>query len=121
MGFLWGLWSPGWDSPDSRVRNVKETLRGDDTVRNALQYYRDSIDLSPADFLGDRPSIDDVPLVRTPTLVLYGENDGCIGPELFDRPDEVIEECRLVRVREAGHFLHRERPEVVGEEVLAWV
>jgi pimeloyl-ACP methyl ester carboxylesterase len=53
--------------------------------------------------------------------VICGENDGCIGPELFEHADEVIEECRVVRVRDAGHFMHQERPDVVGSEVVGFV
>lgn len=120
--FLWGLWSPEWSYPPERIERVKETFRAEGTVENALQYYRDTVELSPSALFGDgRPSLAEVPPVETPTLVLCGEDDGCIGPELFDRADEVIDECRVVRVRDAGHFLHRERPDVVGEEILSWV
>lgn len=121
VDFLWGLWSPGWDYPDSRIQNVKETFRAEGTVENALQYYRDTVEFPLPELVRDRPSIGDVPPVRTPTLVVHGENDGCIGPGLFEHADEVIEECRVVRVREAGHFVHQERPEAVCEEILEWV
>lgn len=119
--FLWGLWSPGWDYPDARIQSVEETFRAEGTVENALQYYRDTVDLSTQLLAGDRPSFDDVQQVRTPTLLVCGENDGCIGPELFEHADEFIDVCRVVRVREAGHFVHEERPDVVCEEILEWV
>lgn len=120
--FLWGLWSPGWEYPSARINEVKETFRAEGTVEHALQYYRDTVRPSLRQLATGGPqSVDDVPPVRTPTLVLCGEDDGCIGPELFDYADAVIEECRVVRVREAGHFLHQERPDVVTDEILAWV
>lgn len=122
VDFLWGLWSPGWDYPEARISDVKETFRAEETVEAALQYYRDTVTLSiPELFTEGPPSLADVPPIRTPTLVICGEDDGCIGPELFDHADEVIEECRVVRVREAGHFVHQERPDVVCEEILEWL
>lgn len=122
IDFLWGLWSPGWDRPDSRIEAVKETFDTGETTANALQYYRDTVGSSLASLRGgDRPSLTDVQPVRTPTLLLCGADDGCIPPKLFDHADSIVEECRVVRVREAGHFMHQERPEVVGDEIVAWL
>ena len=124
--FLWGLWSPGWDYPSERIEAVTGTLRTGDTVEYAVQYYRDTVRPQAASLAGSlvgpgRPSLDAVPPVRTPTLVAYGDRDGCIDPELFAHAGEIIDDCRVVRVPGAGHFLHRERPEAVGEEVVEYV
>lgn len=121
IDFLWGTWSPGWDYPDSRINDVKETFRADGTVENALQYYRDTMRLPVPRFGEDRPSMGDVPPIRTPTLLISGERDGCIAPELFERADEVIEDCRVVRVPQAGHFMHQERPDAVGDEIVTFL
>ncbi len=124
--FLWGLWSPGWDYPPERIEAVRETLRTGDTVEHAVQYYRDTVRPQAASLAeslvgpGD-PSLESVPPVRTPTLVVYGDRDGCIGPALFEHADEIVEDCRLVRVRDAGHFLHQERPDAVGETVVSFL
>ena len=124
--FLWGLWSPGWDYPDERIEAVTETLRTGDTADRAVQYYRDTVrpqvsSLARSLVRLDPPSTDDVAPVRTPTLVVAGRQDGCIGPEMFEHADEIIEECRVVRIRGAGHFVHQERPDVVGEEVASFL
>lgn len=119
--FLWGIWSPNWEYPDSRIREVKETFRAEGTVEAALQYYRDIVGSSISSVVrGDWPSIDDVPPIRTPTLVLAGEEDGCIGPALFEHADAIIDECRVTRVRDAGHFMQQEKPEVVSEEIVGF-
>lgn len=121
IDFLWGLWSPGWDYPDARINDVKETFRAAGTVENALQYYRDIVS-PPVPSVGEgRPSIEDVPPVRTPTLVISGERDGCIGPELFEHAGEIIEDCRVLRVPGAGHFMHQERPEAVCDEIVSFL
>lgn len=119
--FLWGLWSPGWDYPEARINDVKETFRAEGTVENALAYYRDTVSLPTAGVVGDRPSVADVPPIRTPTLVVCGERDGCIGPELFAHAGAIIKECRVVRVPGAGHFMHQERPEAVCEEIVGFL
>lgn len=121
IDFLWGLWSPGWDYPDARINDVKETFRAEGTAENALQYYRDIVS-PPVPSIGEeRPSIGDVPPIRTPTLVICGERDGCIGPELFERAGEIIDDCRVLKVPEAGHFMHQERPEAVCDEIVSFL
>jgi pimeloyl-ACP methyl ester carboxylesterase len=60
--------------------------------------------------------------IAVPGLVVAGANDGCIGPGLFVGADEAFAgRCRCIRIGGAGHFVHRERPDVVAEEVLQFV
>lgn len=124
--FLWATWSPGWDYPAERLESVKGTFRTRNTTERALQYYRDMFrgqaswlvnSLAALEF----PSTDDVPPITTPTLVICGADDGCIGPALFEHADEMIEDCRVVRVTDAGHFMHQERPDVVGDEIVTFL
>lgn len=111
--FLWSTWSPGWEYPEARIEAVKETLRSPGTPTAALEYYRQS----PPFRTGGSPAQFD-----TSALVLYGADDGCIDPALFAGADEAFAgDCRVVRVRDAGHFLHREQPDAVAEELLAWI
>lgn len=110
--FLWSSWSPGWDYPEARVEAVKDTLRAPGTTTAALEYYRQS----PPFRAGGPPAEFD-----TSALVLCGDEDGCIGPSLFaGATDAFTGECRVGRVRGAGHFLHRERPDAVAGELLDW-
>ena len=126
MEFLWGLWSPGWDYPPERIEAVTETLRTGDTVEYAVQYYRDTVRPQTASLAGSlvgpgRPSLDAVPPVRTPTLVAYGDQDGCIRPVTVrarGRDNRRLSGRPGPRRR---HFLHRERPEAVGEEVVSFL
>jgi len=123
---LWALWSPGWDYPDDRIESVTETFRTGDTADNAIQYYRDTVrpqvSALATDLLGGSPpSTDDVPPIETPTLVIAGADDGCIGTDLFEHADEMIEDCRVVRIADAGHFMHQERPAVVGDQVVEYL
>lgn len=118
LEFLWSTWSPGWDYPRERVERVKATFREGDTVEHALAYYRQM-------FAGVVDSLADGPPERrtfdTPALLLTGADDGCIGTGLYDDAGEEFRRSRVVRVRDAGHFLHAERPGVVAGELAAFL
>ncbi|WP_436903056.1 alpha/beta fold hydrolase [Halovenus halobia] len=115
---LWALWSPGWED-DDHIESVKETFRSEGTPEAALQYYRQFVNPAVKDLARNgRPTLDSLPPIDVPGLVITGEQDGCIGAELFERAAELFTaECRVVKIREAGHFMHRERPAVVAEEI----
>jgi pimeloyl-ACP methyl ester carboxylesterase len=124
LELLWGLWSPSWDYPGERIESVKATFSEGETVENALAYYRQFVGPAARRVVssGRLPSFDGRRRIEVPTLVLAGEEDGAIGPGLFDRADEAFDaRCRVVRVNGAGHFLHQERPDVVGEEVVSFL
>lgn len=117
---LYGAWSPGF-ADDAHLTRVKKTLAVGTTAANAVAYYRDmvavTVDRIAADGVRD-PAEGRV--FETPTLLLTGADDRCIGTELYDRAGEAFETCRVGRVRDAGHFLHRERPDVVAAELRSW-
>jgi pimeloyl-ACP methyl ester carboxylesterase len=117
---LWNLWSPGWDYSDGRIESVRETFRTGDTADAALQYYRQFVNPLVSDLARNgRPDPDDAPPIEVPGLVIAGADDGCIGPALFENAAEAFDaDARVVRIRDAGHFVHRERPDVVAEEVV---
>jgi pimeloyl-ACP methyl ester carboxylesterase len=122
--FLWGIWSPSWDYPGERIESVKATLAAGETVENALAYYRQITGTALGRILvrGELPGMDREPHIEVPTLVLAGAQDGCIGPGLFEGLEGAFDaRCRVVRIADAGHFLHQERPEVVGEEVVSFL
>jgi pimeloyl-ACP methyl ester carboxylesterase len=125
VAFLWGLWSHTWQYPPERFDAVRETLDTDETLENALKYYRQiSGGLFRRVVTGRTPAVDDEPHVQVPTLVLHGAEDGCMAPELFEDIGGVFAEGtphRVVRVPGAGHFLHQERPDVVGEELIGFL
>jgi pimeloyl-ACP methyl ester carboxylesterase len=121
--FLWGLWSPGWDYQRSRIQSVKATLDRDDTVEHALSYYRQIVGGGLKDMVrGGPPSPDEGSTIDVPALLVTGARDGCIGTELFEDADRAFDaDCRVLRVEEAGHFVHQERPSVVGDEVVRFL
>ena len=127
---LWNLWSPGWDYSERRIESVKDTFERPGTVEAALAYYRQFADqlvrTPPFGGSGGGGGRGDGDSggggIEVPGLLVAGARDGCIGAELFADADAAFEaRCRVVSVRGAGHFMHRERPDVVSEEILRFV
>jgi pimeloyl-ACP methyl ester carboxylesterase len=58
--------------------------------------------------------------IRTPTLVLWGEQDGWLAPDFGRRLAEAIPNAHLLAVANAGHFLPEDQPRSLAE-TLAWL
>lgn len=118
---LWKRWSPGWDVPDLVIDSVIATLSQPGVASAALGYYRSMYRLwSPesrqALALANDP-------VRVPTLVLAGENDGCISPVMFERCMAPVLLPGFVESRQisgVGHFLHLEKPDQILDRTLGF-
>lgn len=118
LELLWRTWSPGWDYPRERVARVKATFREDDTVANALAYYRQMVrGVATSVFRNGMPTRR---TFATPVLVMTGADDGCIDTALFDDIGTDFDSARVVRVPDAGHFCHWERAGVVADELATW-
>lgn len=119
---LWRDWSPGWHCPPEHLQAVKSTFRQPGVVRAALEYYRAFV--RPWSPSGRRTQELLATRLQVPTLALTGENDGCIDTRLFEqqmRVEDFPAGLRVVRVSDCGHFLHRERPELVNSLLLDWL
>ena len=55
--------------------------------------------------------------LATPTLVLFGTRDRVIPPEMGRYYKELMPNCHLVFVYDAGHAIGTERPEAFAEVV----
>jgi pimeloyl-ACP methyl ester carboxylesterase len=115
---LWADWSPGHDAADD-VEAAKRCLRDPANLAAALGYYRAILGTTAPD-----PALADVQAATAaptpqPTLYLHGRDDGCIGVELTRTAEAGLGPGSRVEVVDgAGHFLHLERPDVVGALVV---
>ena len=55
------------------------------------------------------------PKIRIPTLVIWGLRDKALLPLQLEGLDALVEDLRIVRVPDAGHFVPWEKPEPVVE------
>jgi pimeloyl-ACP methyl ester carboxylesterase len=120
---LWRDWSPGWEPPADHLHAVTETLAIPGVLTAALGYYRALFDPSRRDpDRGDLLHAVEAGPVAVPTLLLMGENDGCVGPEMAEGAERVFTASYQKEVlRRVGHFLHLERPDLVSGLVLSWL
>jgi pimeloyl-ACP methyl ester carboxylesterase len=77
-------------------------------------------DRAAAALYGWRPYMHDPALaqwlhrVRVPSLVVWGDNDGIVGPEYGERLSRSLPDARFARVARAGHYPQVERPDEVA-------
>lgn len=76
-------------------------------MRGPVNYYRAA--------LRSRIDFRTWPRVRVPTLLVWGDRDIALRPELADRTEALVDApFRLHRIPEGGHFVHQEYPERVN-------
>lgn len=118
---LWRDWSPGYD-PTEDVAHVRESLGAPENLTAALGYYRALFDPAKQD-----PALADVQaaggrLPAQPLLYLHGRDDCCIGVDVADLAVPMLQApSEVVVVDGAGHFLHVEKPDEVGERVVSFL
>lgn len=60
-------------------------------------------------------------VITAPALVLWGEQDPYLGIEMLDGLDEWVDDVRIQRFPDAGHFLNQQRPDAVNAAMLAFL
>lgn len=122
---LWRLWSPGWRWERSRLAKVKNTLGRAGTPGAALRYYRGLLLDAILDRRRWRRSLAiAMRPISTPTLVLAGARDGCVGPELYDNISLAFAEGTphaLELLDGCGHFPQHERPDTLTAALCAFL
>jgi pimeloyl-ACP methyl ester carboxylesterase len=118
---LWRDWSPGYDAAED-LAHLRAAVPDRAHRTAVLRYYRAALQpwYRRAEYRTEQAAMRAVPSV--PVLYLHGENDGCIGVDLGAGAAAVLPpgSSRVV-VPDAGHFVQVEQPEVVADEILAFV
>lgn len=120
MQRLWEKWSPDVDWSEKSLEGVKQSFRQPGVVGAALAYYRCLL----RDIVSGRANAILAKPIIAPTLVLAGENDGCISITLFDKAikDKYFTEgIEFKSFANAGHFLHQEIPEIINPILVDWL
>jgi pimeloyl-ACP methyl ester carboxylesterase len=117
IDYLWDYWSAeGHDDAEHIARVKRETLSREGVVEAALAYYRALLDL----LTSDPETAERIQRPATvPTLTIFGDQD---PPRELSYGEHVhyAADYRLEIVERAGHFVHRERPDVVNRLILDW-
>lgn len=112
-------WAPGWDFSEEDIEPIKAILRNPECLRALLGYYRaipGKMLASPtARKIGFRP-------IQVPGMMIFGSEDGCIGPELFVNSEKgYAADLRLVEAKGMGHFMHCEDPQWFTDRVIEFL
>jgi pimeloyl-ACP methyl ester carboxylesterase len=97
---------------EADVDRYLQAMREPGVARAALSYYR------AAFRAGERSSW----RVRQPTLVLFGEQDRSLSAKvLLSSIARYVPDVRVERFPNAGHWLHHDLPEIVGQRVIEFL
>ena len=99
------------------IRVFKDAMARPGALTGGLNYYRAQI------FGGGfrRINARGFPVIETPTLILWGENDPVLVPSTIARADELIRDLTLRFLPGIGHWAQQEAPEEVNEMLGAWL
>lgn len=120
---LWREWSPNLTLPESSLDELCDMFARPGVVRSALSYYKhtftESLHLPEHRELQSAIFIDPI---LVPTLIIYGENDTCIGVEFLDGMEKLFPLGLSKKIiKGAGHFVHVEKPEEVAREICKFI
>jgi pimeloyl-ACP methyl ester carboxylesterase len=118
---LWRRWSPGYRANEDDLRYVDAAIGAPERWRAALGYYR-------AVIRGSRPPAQYAELnahwlsaPRLPTLYLHGTDDGC-SEDYTPWIERVLpDESEIALVKDGGHFLQLEQPDVVARHIVDFI
>lgn len=82
-------------------------------VRAMLAYYRAAVRAA-----GTKVRY---PVLRVPTLMIWGEEDTALGKELTYGTEKLVESLTLRYVPGCSHWVQQEKPEIVNAMVRAWL
>ena len=111
LDVLMRRWAPTWSGPDreATLADVKRAFADPRVLEGAVSYYRD---VSTGDRLGR---------ISVPGLVVGGTTTSSAA-ELFSRSEKLFDSpCEVLIADGAGHWPHRERPELFHQRLLAFL
>ena len=102
-----GVWT------DDEIEAYVEAFSQPGAIRGGFNCYR-------AVYQGGGDGQETDPLIKIPTLVLWGEKDSILPSEWADNIPEFFPNSEVKIIPEVGHFMMREDPERINSELVAW-
>jgi pimeloyl-ACP methyl ester carboxylesterase len=120
--FLWETWSPTWHFSDETFNRTAPSFDNPDFVDVVIHSYRHRMNNAPGEprLLEMERQLARRPKINVPVITLYGADDGVARPAA-ESPAERMQLPSLIARRVipgAGHFLPREKPDVVSMAIL---
>ncbi|OBK27459.1 alpha/beta hydrolase [Mycobacterium asiaticum] len=118
---LWTDWSPGYDAQQD-ISRLREHVTAE-TIAGVIAPYRATFNPEFADPAAEQEASATFIAPSVPTLYLHGVNDGGLGAEVVSGATHHLPApgSRFEMIDDAGHFLHLERPDLIGERICEWL
>jgi pimeloyl-ACP methyl ester carboxylesterase len=119
--FLWHLWSPSWEFSERDFDAAAKSWENPDWAAITIHSYRQRWGEANGDPAYENLDLQlaTVPAIRVPTVVLHGEEDRASLPQSSEgKSNYFISGYRRRLIPNVGHFIPREAPEVVLEEII---
>lgn len=85
-------------------------------MKAMINYYRASFRSNPLKEVWENP-----PPVKTPTLMIWGEEDVALGKELTYGTGDLVEDFTLRYLPNVSHWVQQEAPQTVNAMLDAWL
>jgi len=101
--------------PDEVTAVYREAALRPGAMRSMINYYR-------AALRGTRRSAnEELPVIQTPTLLIWGLEDVALSKETTDGTDEHVTDLTMRFLPDVSHWVQQEAPETVNAMLLAWL
>jgi len=113
---LWKVWAPSWRFDEQEFIETAVSFDNPDFVDVAIHSYRHRWGYAPDDprYAEVQQLTAENPPVAVPTVMLHGDEDGATRPETSAGKERYFTRgYRREIVTGVGHFIQREKPEVV--------
>ena len=118
--YLWRMWSPEWNFKPEEFAAVATSFENDQFIDTVIHYYRHRWGAAPSSPLYEAQEIrlTGTPPIPVPATFICGLSDAANLAE-SSRGNQKSYPAGLERIElpEVGHFVQRERPDVVAEVV----
>ncbi|HSV78543.1 MAG TPA: alpha/beta hydrolase [Ramlibacter sp.] len=105
-------WSPDWHFSERDFAPLRTGFSDPKRLKAALGYYR----AMPRSLLQGENWQTLMKPIAVPARVIVGENDGCIGREMFIGQDHLFSAgYERVEMAGCGHFMHCEQPQAFAD------
>lgn len=93
----------------------RENAQRPGAIRSMINYYR-------AAFRAARAARnEELPVIETPTLMIWGLEDTALGRETTEGTDEHVADLTIRYLPGVSHWVQQEAPEIVNVMLLAWL